>query len=1069
MLGTYTGGTNESTEANPYSEIAASGNGSNTASYSNVLLGKMDGLYVMQGSAVTIIFRQYQHDTYYGLIEEVTAGMGLTLTKYEPDDIYGYNLSGVVNTPGDITIRWTKAFTQPTVTSTIHVVASSFVAPTAITLDSTSVQLPAGTTNYREVAKATISPDDVSNPWMDYEVVSGNIDISRSQGDGSLVMYIKAKSAEPDTSVVRIYSRSDPTVYATLTINAINIPLESAYITGPDEVTVSKTVTLWINKVPETSPTNSYNWRTDDVDLISIEDSSYAASIITGLSPGTATVYCDVTDVYGTTKTASHTIIVKGINLTSVSCPSTANVVVGSTIILTGPYLPTNANVTSLWWTLDSTADSRYVTLEANGTSATVTGKIAGTATLWFSATDGTNTMSSKCIVTVQAQNVPVQSISIEGLSSVHVNGVSTLSAVITPSNATNKQITWSIDSGSEYISIQQSGQIVGLALGTAVVRATAKDGSGVYATKTIMVSASFNVVLDANGGTFPNGRGIVNVFPPDGSYRLPDWSTVDRLGYRLSGWTGSVSGSKEMGSEQATDETWTAVWTADTRRYDTSILPWCIVRIWRSLTDYIEVGGDPDGAKFAQGGLPVVNVSENSAGSTTFSILNEYGATTQRSVLSEFCKLWSSGRTWGPIKLGHYVQILRVREDGMTEPMADGFISTISPDSETVRVEVTDRNGFLAKQGATLRRNYYGGSRDTSLFPAGYSNGLFADLSGMPAGGIIDGPVYWSVPETLSIASKGESYFLSLSIPSGSGLLFTWHLSQSGIYILGKVTFSIWRASFSGSPDTTFSAVLRSGTITKTVTKVIVMDYMAITDVSFDFGMTDLGDDFDIELYASGGGTSFRMKYQTGIAGSKLSLMGGDWESLYAPANDITTLIQGYNWARATGNMLGSNWIPTEIFGLTDITTSDLYTPSENRVRISYVMMTGQSTLDVIESMAWSLGFIPLIDSSELAASETQVDIFRTGGGYALDYMQKLTDISSSTGRMRSFRTRGYTTPVLAVGTRHIGADSGPGIRYGTDYVGGNGEVLNLSSFSPKVTMKNRPSMAVMRGTRSD
>jgi uncharacterized protein (TIGR02145 family) len=59
----------------------------------------------------------------------------------------------------------------------------------------------------------------------------------------------------------------------------------------------------------------------------------------------------------------------------------------------------------------------------------------------------------------------------------------------VTPANATNKTVTWSIASGTEKASINSTGLITALDNGTSTARATANDGSGVYGTLMITIT----------------------------------------------------------------------------------------------------------------------------------------------------------------------------------------------------------------------------------------------------------------------------------------------------------------------------------------------------------------------------------------------------------------------------------------------------------------------------------------------------------------------------------------------------------------------------------------------------
>ena len=81
---------------------------------------------------------------------------------------------------------------------------------------------------------------------------------------------------------------------------------------------------------------------------------------------------------------------------------------------------------------------------------------------------------------------------SVMGIDNVSVKQVLSTSgtlqmiATITPSNATNQVITWSVTNGSGSATINSSGLLTGVSAGTVTVRATATDGSGVYGTAVI-------------------------------------------------------------------------------------------------------------------------------------------------------------------------------------------------------------------------------------------------------------------------------------------------------------------------------------------------------------------------------------------------------------------------------------------------------------------------------------------------------------------------------------------------------------------------------------------------------
>ncbi|WP_297424177.1 InlB B-repeat-containing protein [Clostridium sp.] len=82
-----------------------------------------------------------------------------------------------------------------------------------------------------------------------------------------------------------------------------------------------------------------------------------------------------------------------------------------------------------------------------------------------------------------------VNGITITGNSSVAVNQTIQMTAIISPSTATDKTVTWSVTNGTGTATINSSGVLTGVSSGTVIVKATAADGSGVCGTANVTVS----------------------------------------------------------------------------------------------------------------------------------------------------------------------------------------------------------------------------------------------------------------------------------------------------------------------------------------------------------------------------------------------------------------------------------------------------------------------------------------------------------------------------------------------------------------------------------------------------
>ena len=92
------------------------------------------------------------------------------------------------------------------------------------------------------------------------------------------------------------------------------------------------------------------------------------------------------------------------------------------------------------------------------------------------------------------SSTVAVSAISVTGAgnaTTVTNGGTLQMSAAITPTNATNKAVTWSVTNDTGSATISNTGLLTATGVGTVTVKATAQDGSGVFGEKTITIQTS--------------------------------------------------------------------------------------------------------------------------------------------------------------------------------------------------------------------------------------------------------------------------------------------------------------------------------------------------------------------------------------------------------------------------------------------------------------------------------------------------------------------------------------------------------------------------------------------------
>ncbi|MDD4773818.1 MAG: Ig-like domain-containing protein, partial [Eubacteriales bacterium] len=115
-----------------------------------------------------------------------------------------------------------------------------------------------------------------------------------------------------------------------------------------------------------------------------------------------------------------------------------------------------------------------------------VNGRFTASITLKKNAETETIVINGKILaLTYTPVNVPVVSVTVSPASATieRIGGSIYLSAAVTPSGATNKNVVWTISSlgGERYASVTQNGIVTARANGMLKVRATAADGSGAF------------------------------------------------------------------------------------------------------------------------------------------------------------------------------------------------------------------------------------------------------------------------------------------------------------------------------------------------------------------------------------------------------------------------------------------------------------------------------------------------------------------------------------------------------------------------------------------------------------
>lgn len=158
------------------------------------------------------------------------------------------------------------------------------------------------------------------------------------------------------------------------------------------------------------------------------------------------------------------------VHITSITLDKSALVLTvgdeGQLAAIISPAWATNKNIT---WSSGNTA------IASVNETGLVTALSPGTTTVVVTAEDGG--FRAECNVIINARPVPVTGVTLnEATLGLTVGETETLTATVTPEDATNNEITWT-SSKPEVATVDEDGKVTAVAEGTATITVTTDDG----------------------------------------------------------------------------------------------------------------------------------------------------------------------------------------------------------------------------------------------------------------------------------------------------------------------------------------------------------------------------------------------------------------------------------------------------------------------------------------------------------------------------------------------------------------------------------------------------------------
>ncbi|MDR2562178.1 MAG: Ig-like domain-containing protein [Holophagales bacterium] len=383
------------------------------------------------------------------------------------------------------------------------------VSPSSVSLNKTTITLSVGS---NETLVATVSPSNAANKSVTW--TSSNPSVATVSN--GVVTGVTAGTATITVATVD----GNKTATCAVTVNTTNVtPTSVSLNKASTTISVGNIETLVATVLPSNATNKSVTWTSSNPSVATVSN-----GVVTGVTAGAATITVATVDG-NKTATCAVTVSNGGGQITGVSLNKTiATIRVGGTETLVATVSPSNATNKSVTW---ASSNPNVATVNTNGL---VAGVSAGSATISVSTQEGG--FIATCAVTVTNEDIPPTGVSLnKTTATISVDGKETLVATVSPSNATNKNVTWV--SSNPSVATVNNGEVTGVSAGSATIIVSTQQG-GFTAFCSVTVNpphvAPTGVVLNKSSVTLTLGASetlVATVSPSNATNKSVTWTST--------------------------------------------------------------------------------------------------------------------------------------------------------------------------------------------------------------------------------------------------------------------------------------------------------------------------------------------------------------------------------------------------------------------------------------------------------------------------------------------------------------------------------------------------------------
>ena len=405
-----------------------------------------------------------------------TGGTYFAYDARETDHAIIRGVKESVSSVGETCTVRSKTTNSTSTTFKVRVVADTAtnVPVTGITLDAVQIRIRPNRTH---VLTATITPSNATNKNIDWS--STNTSIAQVGSSGT-VLGVSAGTAY-------IYAKTEDGGFNAVCQVRVITPSSMSVTPASKTLEIGETATLSaVTTMSDNSTTTDYiSWRSSNTSIARVS----SRGVVTAVAAGTAVITAYDQD----DNTVSDTCVITVNAAASEEVTVTINpagpyeMEVNKYYILSATVLPDTLSDTTVTFSIVQNGSVVQLYSQSNN-NAIIRTLAPGTAYLVATSNYDSSATARCTLIVLEPEDIPVTGITVTPANSIrHVQDTVSFSASVTPSDATDKSVTWSV-SDTNAASITSAGVLTCKHTGVVTVYATANDGSGVRGSTKIVI-----------------------------------------------------------------------------------------------------------------------------------------------------------------------------------------------------------------------------------------------------------------------------------------------------------------------------------------------------------------------------------------------------------------------------------------------------------------------------------------------------------------------------------------------------------------------------------------------------